>query len=89
MRYLRGYHGVVPTMAQIAPLAQVTRSTNRSTPHHGDYRMPATKRYRRQRSLMLCAQAGFKWIAWTPARPKISPLTASRRDHLGQDRGVE
>jgi hypothetical protein len=36
----------VPPMALIAPFAQVARSTNRSTPHHGDHRMPATERYR-------------------------------------------
>ena len=30
--YLHGYHRAVPPMALIAPLAQVTRSTNRSTP---------------------------------------------------------
>ena len=48
-RYLHGYHGVVPPMALIAPFARVTRSTNRSTPYHGDHRMPATERYRRQR----------------------------------------
>jgi hypothetical protein len=32
VRYLHGYHGVVPLMALIAPFAQVTRSTNRSAP---------------------------------------------------------
>ena len=35
-------------MALIAPFARVARSTNRSTPYHGDHRMPATERYRRQ-----------------------------------------
>jgi hypothetical protein len=30
--YLHGYHGAEPPMALIALLAQVTRSTNRSTP---------------------------------------------------------
>jgi len=30
--YLHGYHRAVPPMALIAPLAQVTPSTNRSTP---------------------------------------------------------
>jgi hypothetical protein len=34
-------------MPLIAPSAHVTRSTNRSTPGHGDYRMPATERYHR------------------------------------------
>jgi hypothetical protein len=33
-------------MALIAPFTRVARSTNRSTPDHGDYRMPATERYR-------------------------------------------
>jgi hypothetical protein len=32
-------------MALIALFARVTRSTNRSTPRHGDHRMPATERY--------------------------------------------
>jgi hypothetical protein len=30
--YLHGYNGVAPPMTLIAPLAHVTRSTNRSTP---------------------------------------------------------
>jgi hypothetical protein len=46
--YLHGCHGVLPPMALIAPIARVTRSTNRSTPHQGDRRMPATERYRQQ-----------------------------------------
>jgi hypothetical protein len=32
MRYLHRYQGAVPPEARIAPFAQVTRSTNRSTP---------------------------------------------------------
>jgi len=28
-------------MALIAPFARVTRSTNRSTPYHGDHRLPS------------------------------------------------
>jgi hypothetical protein len=48
VRYLHRYHGAVPPMALIAPFAQVTRSTNRSTPRQGDHQMPATERYRRQ-----------------------------------------
>jgi hypothetical protein len=47
MHYLHKYHAVVPPIALIAPLARLTRSTNRSTPDHGDHRMPATERYRR------------------------------------------
>ena len=46
MRYLHGYHGVVPQIALIAPLARMARSTNRSTPRHSDHGMPATERYR-------------------------------------------
>jgi hypothetical protein len=33
-------------MALVAPVAPMARSTNRSTPHHGDHRMPTTERYR-------------------------------------------
>jgi hypothetical protein len=47
VRYLHGHHGVVPAMTLVAPFARVSRSMNRSTPHHGDHRMPATERYRR------------------------------------------
>jgi hypothetical protein len=35
-------------MALIAPFARMARSTNRSTAYHGDHRIPATERYRRQ-----------------------------------------
>jgi hypothetical protein len=35
-------------MALIALFAPMIRSTNRSTPHYGEHRMPATERYRRQ-----------------------------------------
>ena len=48
-RCLHGYYGAVPPMALIAPFARVARSTKRSMPHHGDHRMPATERHRRQR----------------------------------------
>ncbi len=54
--YLHGYHGAVPLMALIAPIARVSRSTNRSTPHHGDYRMSATERYR-ARPISACPRA--------------------------------
>jgi hypothetical protein len=47
VRYLHGYHGVVPPMTLIAPFARVARSTNWSTPYHRDHRMPTTERYRR------------------------------------------
>jgi len=45
MRFLHGYHGVMPPIALIAPFARVARSTNRSAPYHGDHRMTATERY--------------------------------------------
>ena len=35
-------------MALIAPFAQVTRSTNRSTSYCGEHQTPVTERYRRQ-----------------------------------------
>ena len=47
MRYLHRYHRVMPPTALTAPLAQVTRSMNRSTPHHGDHLMSTTERYGR------------------------------------------
>jgi hypothetical protein len=53
VRYLHGYHGVVPPMALIAPFARVAGSANRSTPYHGDHRLPATERYRRPGVLVL------------------------------------
>ena len=41
-----GYqNGAVPLTALIAPFARMTRSTNWSTPDHGDHRMPVTERY--------------------------------------------
>ena len=46
--YLHGYHGAVPPMALIALFAQMTRSTNRSTPYSGDHQMPVTERHRGQ-----------------------------------------
>ena len=46
VRYLHGHHGVMPPVALIALFARVTRSTNRSTPHYSDHRMPATERHR-------------------------------------------
>ena len=44
---LHGYHRAAPLIALIALYAQVTRSTNRSTPRQGDHRMPATERHHR------------------------------------------
>jgi hypothetical protein len=42
---LHRYHEVLPPIAQIAPLARVTRSTSRSTPDHDDRQILATERY--------------------------------------------
>ncbi len=60
VRYLHRYHGVVPPMVLIAPFALVTRSTNRSTPYHGDHRMPATERYRRPADHRMPAPGGIR-----------------------------
>ena len=49
--YLHGYHGVVPPMALFAPLAQVARSTNRSTTHHSERLTSTTERYHAQRAI--------------------------------------
>ena len=48
VRYLHGYHGVVPPMALIALYARVPRSTNRSTPYYGDHQKPVTECHRGQ-----------------------------------------
>ena len=48
VRTMHGYHGAVPPMALIALFAQMTRSTNRSTPYSGDHQMPVTERHRGQ-----------------------------------------
>jgi len=71
VRWLHGYHGVVPLMALIARFAQVTRSTNRSTPLQGDHRMPATERYRRQ-GLMCQGYAGGSPTREPMLRPEQS-----------------
>jgi hypothetical protein len=72
MRYLHRYHGVVPPMALIAPIARVTRSTNRSTPYHGDHRVPATERYRRPADQRMPAPGDIR-------PPEESPNGANRR----------
>ena len=47
-------------MAPIAPFARVARSTNRSTPYHGDHWMPATERYRRSADQRVPAPGGIR-----------------------------
>ena len=59
MRYLHRYHGAVPPMALIAPFAQLTRSTNRSTAYHGKHRIPVTERYRRPADQRMPAPGGI------------------------------
>jgi hypothetical protein len=75
VRYLHGYHGVVPTKTLIAPVAPMARSTNRSTPHHGDHRMPATERYRRPEDQRVPVPDGIR-----PAKENQPLLTAEPLD---------
>jgi hypothetical protein len=58
-------------MALIAPFAQVTRSTNRSTPRQGNHRMPDTERYRRQ-GLICQGYAGGSPTSEPMPRPEQS-----------------
>jgi hypothetical protein len=74
VRYLHGYHRAVPPMTLIAPFARVARSTNRSTPNHGDHRMPATERCRRQ----LAHQQGGVILARVPRAEHPRPRTPGR-----------
>jgi hypothetical protein len=62
-------------MALIAPFAQVTRSTNRSTLYHGDNRMPATERYRRPADQRMPAPGGIR-----PPEESQTVLTAESLD---------
>ena len=66
----RGAHGGVPPMALIALFAQLTRSTNRSTPDHGDHPMPATQRCRPPTGALRSQSYGrrAKWSIWTTRR---------------------
>ena len=68
MRYLHRYHGAVPPIALIAPLAQVTRSTNRSTPYHGDHQVPVTERHRGRGSISGSYGRRATWSIWTARR---------------------
>jgi len=47
-------------MALIARFAQMARSTNRSTPHHDDDRIPATERYRCSADQRVPASCGIR-----------------------------
>jgi hypothetical protein len=73
--YLHGYHEALPPITLIAPIAQVTRSTNRSTPHHGDHRIPATERYRFPADQRVSASCGIR-----PAEEGQTSLTAEPLD---------
>jgi hypothetical protein len=64
------------TLARVrAPLAQVPRSTNRSTPRHGDHRIPATERYRRPADRRATAPGGLR-----PPEKSQTLLTAEPLD---------
>ena len=62
-------------MALIAPFARMTRSTNRSTPGHGDHRMPATERYRLPADQGVPAPGGVR-----PPEESQTSLTAEPLD---------
>jgi hypothetical protein len=62
-------------MALIARFARVARSTNRSTPHHSDHRMPATERYRRPADQRAPAAGGVR-----PPEESQTLLTAEPLD---------
>ena len=62
-------------MPLIAPFAQVARSTNRSTPGHGDHRMSATERYRRSADQRVPAPDGIR-----PPEESQTLLTAEPLD---------
>jgi hypothetical protein len=61
-------------MALIAPFARMARSTNRSTPHHGDHRMPATERYRRPADQRVPAPDGIRPPGESQALLTAEPL---------------
>ena len=62
-------------MALIAPFARMARSTNRSTPYHGDHRMPVTERYRRPADQRVPAPGGIR-----PPEESRTLLTAEPLD---------
>jgi hypothetical protein len=80
--YLHGYHRAVPSMAPIALVPPMTRSTSRSTPDQGDHWMPATERYRSQYGLMLTNQevrrlAKMPIFSWSATRSRTSVVPRS------------
>jgi 1,2-phenylacetyl-CoA epoxidase PaaB subunit len=66
--YLHGCYGAVPLMTLIAPIARVSRSTNRSTPHQADSRMQATERHRRLGQASRGYGRRATWSIWTTRR---------------------
>jgi hypothetical protein len=73
---------VVPPMALIAPFARVTWSTNRSTPYHGDHRMPATERYRRSADHRMPAPGGIRPPKEGPPLLTAEPLDLECRRNM-------
>jgi hypothetical protein len=73
--WLHGYHGAVPLTGLIAPFARMTRSTNRSTPNHGDHRMPVTERYCHPADQRVAAPGGVR-----PPEESRTLLTAEPLD---------
>jgi hypothetical protein len=73
--WLHGYHGAVPLTALIAPFARMTRSTNRSTPDHGDHRMLVTERYCHPANKRVSAPSGVR-----PPEESRTLLTAEPLD---------
>ena len=52
----------------------MARSTNRSTPHHGDHRMPATERYRRPADQRVRVPDGIRPAAESKTLLAAEPL---------------
>jgi hypothetical protein len=77
-------------MALIAPFARVVRSTNRSTPRHGDHRMPATERYRRPADQRVPAPDGISPPGESQTLLTAEPLDldSSTRSSGGYTRNV-
>jgi hypothetical protein len=86
----------VPLMALIAPIARVSRSTNRSMPHPGDSRMQTTERYCRLGEHARATAGGRRGRSGPPAVPsslarktRYRPARRRRRsgDPYGNDSG--
>ena len=74
MRYLHGYHGVVPPTALSALVAQMGRSTNRSTADQAG---------------MMAVNRAVEALADDPAPPGAFVRGAYRRLRVGPDRVLD